>query len=293
MSARARLLTISVGMAAALAVVLPMRPAAAVSASPSPVAPPHHLHTYGEQVGANQPDAPNAGSLAAELPLAGPYSYWNWPTGPERTSFSEGITVEHTTTPGASFFWSYQFSTPVDGGYIGLQDHSNTGHKIVLFSIWQGDAAFGTNCSPFDGEGSGYTCRLDPYNWVADRKYVVTVARLGTDPTGTWYVGSVLDTVTNSTQYVGAIHQPSGNEQPGVPFEGWVSWTEYFGVRPERCQDMPRARVIFDFPTANNGTVPISGHTNETDPNAPPGACKAVFHEGPELPAALRQSFPK
>jgi hypothetical protein len=220
----------------------------------------------------------------AAVSLGGPYTYWNWPGNRDYTSFSQRVSIASTTTPGAPFFWSYQFTTPIDQGYIGLQDSSApNGTKIALFSIWNADGARGTNCGTFGGEGVGWSCRIDPYNWVPDREYVVRVAEVDGDGPGQWYRGSVRDAVTGVSREIGRIHLPPGGTGS---FRGWVSWTEFFGTRPPTCREMPRARVRFWYPTANAGSIRVAGHLNEVDQ----GDCRARIED---VTGGVQQLYPK
>lgn len=231
-----------------------LAPASAVAApAPHPATATITIHTFAQQLGR----APNAAT--AGVTLAQPYSWWTWP-GASYNDTSENITVESSTTPGKPYFWSYQFHSQFgDGGYVGLQDASvPSGKKIALFSVWQADKAQGVSCNTFSGEGSGESCRIDPYNWTADRPYRVSVRVASTDTTGAWYEATVTDTVTQVTSTIGTIHVPAG--WGGI--YGVVSWTEYFGGTADTCADIPKARARFDFPTASLGTVRITNDTH-------------------------------
>src|SRR5262249_16799424 len=148
---------------------------------------------------------------------------------------SENITVESTTTPGQPYFWSYQFHSQFgDGGYVGIQDASvPSGNKIALFSVWQADAARGTNCNVFSGEGWGKSCRIDPYNWRTDRTYTLALRITSSGSTGAWYEATVTDTVTQVTSTIGSIHVPAGWGR----IHGVVSW-KYFGGTADTCADL-------------------------------------------------------
>jgi hypothetical protein len=228
-----------------------LAPASAV-ASPSPQPSPVTIHTFAQQLGRTTRAA------TAGVTLAQPYSWWTWP-GSAYNDTSENITVESSTTPGKPYFWSYQFHSQFgDGGYVGLQDASvPSGKKIALFSVWQADAAqpaSGASCNTFSGEGSGESCRIDPYNWITDRAYTVSVRITSSGSGGAWYQATVTDTVTHATSTIGSIHVPAG----WGSIYGVVSWTEFFGGTADTCADIPKARARFDFPTANLGAVQIT-----------------------------------
>jgi hypothetical protein len=230
-------------------------PATAIGAT---TAPPSHspvtLHTFAQQLGRSTPAATTG------VTLAQPYSWWSWPGDGFFSETSENITIKSDTTPGQPYFWSYQFHSQFgDGGYVGLQDASvPSGKKIALFSVWQADAAQGADCNVFSGEGSGESCRIDPYNWMTDRTYTVALRIASSNVTGAWYEASVTDTVTHVTLTIGSIHVPAG--WGGI--YGVVSWTEYFGGTADSCADLPKARARFDFPTASLGAVQISQDTH-------------------------------
>src|SRR5262245_22362398 len=237
------LLTLLVGVA--------LRPAAASGGAREQL--PRRLHTYAQQLGRR--DA-RQGSSTVTLGL--PYSWWSWPDAdPSYDELSQPLTIEPTTTRGAPYFWAHQFHSQYgEGGFVGLQDASYPSNdKIALFSVWSADGAQGTTCGTFSGEGNGWSCRIDPYPWVADRRYIVSV-RIETSSTpGAWFVATVTDTKTGAVRPIGRIHVPAG----WVKLQGWVSWTEYFGPPRTSCRAFPVARARFDFPTANSGAVSATG----------------------------------
>jgi hypothetical protein len=251
------------------------RPEEASSTNPPP---PPALHTYRQQLGTS-----GLSANAAGVALKQPYSYWYWNGNYYRDS-SQALTIENSTTPGAPFFWSYQFKSHYgDGGYVGLQDNSApTGTKIALFSVWAADGAQGANCEPFSGEGDGWTCRIDPYNWVPDREYVVGISIDRTGRSGAWYRGTVTDTVTLEKRTIGLIHVPTGWGQ----LTGFASWTEYFGPQALTCADLPKARARFAYPIAKGGTVQITGHSHQIGE----GDCLSSITD---FPGGDRQIAPK
>ncbi len=231
--------------------VMLLAPARAVDAAqPAPSPSKVTLHTFAQQLGRTK------NAATGGVTLAQPYSWWSWPGGFAYNQTSENIMIEGSTTPGQPYFWSYQFHSQFgDGGYVGLQDDSApSGNKIALFSVWEADAAVGNDCNVFSGEGSGESCRIDPYNWTTGRAYTVAVRIASFDSTGAWYQATVTDTVAGVTSTIGSLHVPAGWGE----IYGIVSWTEYFGDPSDTCADIPKARARFDFPIANLGAVQIA-----------------------------------
>jgi len=199
--------------------------------------------------------APAPPAAAAVAPN-GTYSNWTWPASSGYYNMDERLTVINA---GAHYFWSHQFGfVGGDVGYIGLQNGSYPNNtKIALYSVWGANAAEGPNCGPFVEGSPGYTCRLDPYNWVTGRAYRLRIWANGTDSQGEWWEGWVQDTVTGTDTYIGRIRVPTAW---GWLTTGSVSFTEYFGPQVNLCSQFPWAKAQFDFPTANAGTVQISSH---------------------------------
>lgn len=213
-------------------------------------------------------------SFNPDLTFAGPYTTWDWPDA-GYTDTEERLTISRKTTPDAHLFWAHQFGfVNGDGGYIGLQEGSNTGTKIALFSIWSANGTRGRNCGTFSGEGTGRTCRIDPYNWKPGRTYELEVHQDISDTKGTWWTATVLDTVTGVQKTVGSIRVPL--TWGGI--QGWVSWTEdFYIIGLTQCSDLPHSQVVWQYPTAEHGTVTIAGHTNIVNP----GDCQATIKDVP------------
>jgi hypothetical protein len=191
----------------------------------------------------------------------GTYSNWYWPgPGTGYYNYDELVTIIGHS-PGTHYFWAHQIGyVNGDGGYLGLQVGSYPNNtKIALFSLWGANGARGANCGTFNEGGAGYTCRLDPYNWVTGRAYRLRIWAVGQDGKGEWWGAWVQDTVTGVDSYVGKIRVPTS--------WGWlrgdwsVSWTEYFGTPASTCDTLPWAKAEFRYPTANDGSVQIASHT--------------------------------
>jgi hypothetical protein len=202
-----------------------------------------------------------SGTAYAAVQPNGTYSNWFWPsTTTGYYNFDERVQIINHTA-GTHYFWSHQFGfIGGDGGYLGLQVGSFPNDtKIALFSIWGANGASGPRCGPFVEGTAGYTCRLDPYNWVTGRTYRLRLWVLSVEDAGQWWGAWVQDTVTGVDSYIGKIRVPA----PWGWLNTWsVSWTEYFGPQANVCEEIPWAYAWFGFPTANNGTVNISTHSH-------------------------------
>ncbi|MDQ3932010.1 MAG: DUF3472 domain-containing protein [Actinomycetota bacterium] len=220
--------------------------------------------SYRQQLG--QRTRPDDSSVTVN----GPYSNWTWPDSNYEDIEEKVAILDHT--PGASFFWAHQFGFDAgDGGYIGIQDGSYpNGGKIALFSIWQANAASGPNCGVFSAEGRGYTCRIDPYSWVENRTYRLRVQASGSDDQGKWYGAWVQDVSSSIDSYIGKIRVPLS----WGGLQGSTSWSEYFGPALKTCAEMPQSTIQWYYPTADNESVHISGHTHYISP----GDCPSYTH---------------
>jgi len=121
----------------------------------------------------------------------GTYTEWRWPpsTSFARTllagynSFEHVLVPEIDPGPESTYFWAHQFRLiGGEGGYIGLQTKGNRVDgslgKMAILSIWNAEEAAGPGTTRFDGEGTGWSCRI-PYQWQAGRAYGLKVATVG------------------------------------------------------------------------------------------------------------------
>lgn len=183
-----------------------------------------------------------------------PYSHWSFP-GYGYHDISEVLSVLQFPHDG-HYFWAHQFRFSAgDVGYAGLQvGAAPNGSRIALFSVWRANGAIG-NCKPFDNEGSGYSCRIDPFRWVVGRPYEIIIESFSSDAKGTWYRSSVRDSVTGKTATIGFIRVPL--RWGGLL--GTSSWTEWSGERFASCAEIRAAKVWWGNPTAEGSTVHITG----------------------------------
>jgi peptidoglycan hydrolase-like protein with peptidoglycan-binding domain len=201
-----------------------------------------------------------APAASAAVRPNGTYSNWTWPaSGTGYYNFDLNLTVLNTTS-GSHYFWSHQFwFRGGEAGYLGLQTGSAPNNtKIALFSVWGANGAEGPRCGRFVEGDPGWTCRLDPYNWVLGRSYRLRIWAAGADSQGEWWGAWVRDSVTGVDSYVGRIRVPTSW---GL-LDDSVAWTENFGPLPGTCSGFPWAKAQFNYPTANAGAVRISSHSH-------------------------------
>jgi hypothetical protein len=219
---------------------------------------------------------------SAAVSVNGPYSIWRWPA-----STSGFYNVDQRLTvlghdPGIRRFWAQQFAFDAgDGGYIGLQIGSSPNNtKIALFSIFNANGHAGPNCGSGSELGTPFhTCRIDPYNWVVGRTYRLRVWVVGTDSAGEWWGAWVQDTVTGVDSYIGSLRVPLSWNW----LDPWVSWTERFGAAAPTCAAMGWSRAAFQFPTANNDSVSITGHSHDIGAGDCPGYTRIIDANGADI----------
>lgn len=183
--------------------------------------------------------------------------------------------------PDSMYFWAHQFHlNGGEGGYLGLQTRGNRADgslgKMAIFSIWDareadGSLPDGSGAVTFDGEGTGWSCRI-PYQWVAGDGYRLTVGAEG----GGWWAATVADERSGVVSPIGRIRVPEAWGRLGC----WsVMWTEYYGRPLRRCGDLSHSRAVFGTPMAR-GTdgarrlVPDRRHDHLSD-----GRCPASVEE--------------
>lgn len=159
--------------------------------------------------------------------------------------------VEVDPGPRAGYFWAHQFRLAGgEGGYLGLQSMGSrvdgSKGKLAIFSIWDAVGASGPGAVRFDGEGSGWSCRI-PYEWETERPYLLEV---WTDSPSSWSA-AVTDDHEVTTE-IGRIEVPRSWRQ----LESWsVMWTEHFAPPLSTCADLAYSSVVFGTPTADGGKV--------------------------------------
>lgn len=199
---------------------------------------------------------------------SGTYTEWRWPPTVSfaRTllagykSFEHVLLPEVDPGPESTYFWAHQFRLiGGEGGYIGLQTKGNRADgslgKMAIFSVWDALEAEGPGTVRFDGEGTGWSCRI-PYQWEPGRAYGLRVWT----PGGGWWAAAVRDETTGRVDELGGIRVPANWRN----LDTWsVMWTEYYGPPLTSCSDLAYSSVIFGTPTADGGEVkPAGSHSH-------------------------------
>lgn len=200
----------------------------------------------------------------------GTYTEWRWPpsTSFARTLLAGYNSFEHTLVPevdpgpDSTYFWAHQFRLiGGEGGYIGLQTKGNRADgslgKMAIFSIWDAEEAQGPGIIRFDGEGTGWSCRI-PYHWTAGHSYSFKVST----PGGGWWEGKVRDEQSGVISTLGGIRVPGHWRN----LDSWsIMWTEYYGPPLNSCTELAYSSVVFHTPTANGEGKPAGSHSHLGD----------------------------
>jgi hypothetical protein len=101
---------------------------------------------------------------AAQHQNANIYAFWNFGSATGFWNIDQRVQI---TKKAPSSYWAMLWgftATPNEGGYMGLQTDgtrfNGSRGDTAIFSLWNANAASGSNCGTFSGEGSGYSCRL-------------------------------------------------------------------------------------------------------------------------------------
>jgi Domain of unknown function (DUF3472) len=145
-----------------------------------------------------------------------------------------------------------------DGGYGGIQSKGiladGTISDLAIFSIWNGLGAIpgaGAGCTPFSGEGIGYSCRT-PITLIAGKKYEIS---FGADTARgpQWWIATISDLTKGTKSVIGSIETNSQIAKAS----NWNNFIEYWG-QSVPCDAVGAASAKFYVPTSNNPDVEIS-----------------------------------
>jgi hypothetical protein len=135
------------------------------------------------------------------------------------------------------------------GGYIGLQTDGNrfdgTTGDTAIFSLWDADAARGSGCGTFGGEGEGHSCRL-AIRIRTKHVYELRVERGNKSDAGQWWKASLRDLTANENRPIGSIRVASSFTLMNLP----MNFSEYFGPAVP-CDQVPLSVALWSSPRAN------------------------------------------
>ena len=144
-----------------------------------------------------------------------------------------------------------------DGGYGGIQSKGNLADgrvsDLAIFSIWNGLGAIpgeGAGCTPFGGEGIGYSCRI-PITLVAGNKYEIS---FGVDSARgpQWWTATISDLAKGTKNVIGSIETNSLIAKAS----NWNNFIEYWG-QAVPCDAVGPASAKFYVPTSSNPDIEI------------------------------------
>lgn len=181
-------------------------------------------------------------NAAVTLPMGGVHTWWRYPYGGYVLRVDQRLRIDDEAP---STYWALQAQLAKDGMYMGLQTDAlrpdGRRGKMAIFSLWGANAAKGTYCINFSGEGVGKSCRLN-FDWVRGREYVLRIRHAGDDAYGTWWRAQIVSygsTVTTHT--IGDIRAPKG---AGL-LRNQVNWAEVFGGTYNSCSDITFSQAVW------------------------------------------------
>ena len=183
------------------------------------------------------------------------YAFWAAET--PMTEYEQRVIVadESRTTFRASFWHTDkgidENNRYLESGYIGIQSRSRRDAargrpQSIRFSVWNSTAGEpgdeGTECVPFGGEGTGYTCAIFGEGlWTVGVSYALR-AKIEDG----WIYGSVSGEDGLDLR-LGRLRAPAGQTSLGRTTTAFVeNWTM-------RCRDAPRASALFYAPVSGAG----------------------------------------
>jgi hypothetical protein len=194
------------------------------------------------------------GAIAAQQQNANLYVNWSVTTAQTYTSLSQEIQVTQKA-PGTFWANSWWFSNLNYGGYIGLQtSYDGTGSEVAIFSIWNATSTH-PNCRPFDGEGTGASCKL-PFSFATTKRYRLQVTKGSVTSAGQAWNGYVVDLSTNSQKLIGTIYTATNASAFNLP----QNFVEYYGEAVPTCGNVPVSSANWYQPSVK----PVSGYFSVT-----------------------------
>ncbi len=189
-------------------------------------------------------------------------SYLDW----SGADLSKDSTVTQVIQPleiSPNMYWEsgWHWNNAPDGGYGGIQSHGILANgqisDLAIFSIWNATSAIpgeGAGCTPFGGEGIGYSCRTS-IKLVAGNKYQMSFGMEILQNKQYWKA-IITDLSLLQTKVLGWIEAPAKD----LKATNWNNFIEYWG-QAVSCDAVGNASAKFYVPTSNNPEVEFHSPT--------------------------------
>ena len=183
-------------------------------------------------------------------------SYLDW-SGALLSSTSTVSQVIQPLEISPNMYWEagWHWDNVPDGGYGGIQSKGILANgsisDLAIFSIWNGLGAVpgpGAGCTPFGGEGIGFSCRI-PIELIAGNRYQIT---FGVDAARgpQWWIATIEDLTKGSKSVIGSIETNSTSAKAS----NWNNFIEYWG-QAVPCDAVGAASAKFYVPKSSNPEV--------------------------------------
>lgn len=185
------------------------------------------------------------------------YAYWHF-SGLDSTFWNVDQYIQ-VQQKAPTTFWAMQvfFADSNDAGYMGLQQRAAGEGDIAIFSLWNANAARGSSCGTFGGEGVGYSCRM-PFDVIEGNWYRLRLWRMETEGANQWWGAWIYSYNTNTDYYVGSIRVPAKGHST---INGVLNFSEYWGQSVD-CDKVPLSLVNLTQPAANSNGDEVGTYRN-------------------------------
>lgn len=199
----------------------------------------------------------SAPATAAQQLWGAAYLDWTGALLSDKSSMSQVIQPLEISP---RMYWEagWRWDNIPDGGYGGIQSGGiladGTISDLAIFSIWNGLGAIpgvGAGCTPFGGEGIGYSCRI-PITLIAGNKYEISFG-VDTARGPQWWIASISDLAKGTKSVIGSIETNSSVAKA----TNWNNFIEYWG-QAVPCDAVGAASARFYTPISNNSDVEVS-----------------------------------
>ena len=196
-------------------------------------------------------------ATAAQQQWGAAYLDWNGALLSDKSSMSQVIQPLEISP---KMYWEagWHWDNIKDGGYGGIQSAgilaNGTLSDLAIFSIWNGLGATpgpGAGCTPFGGEGIGYSCRI-PIKLIAGNKYEISFG-VDTARGPQWWISHVTDLSDGVKRVIGSIETTSSIAKA----TNWNNFIEYWG-QAVPCDAVGAASAKFYTPTSTNPDIEVS-----------------------------------